>query len=315
MENYSHNHNYIGNDPHISQNERKTFVVVVLTAIMMVIEITAGYLTGSMALLADGWHMASHATALGISVVTYRLAKSQSLQNSFSFGAGKFIPLGGYTSAIILALMAFFMAYESIKRLIHPEIIYFDQAIAVAIVGLVVNLVSAFILKESHHHDHNHDHNLKAAYLHVLADALTSILAIMALFLGKYYNSPWMDSFVGIVGSLVILRWAYGLCRETVWELLDGHAKIINRNEIRSALEDEETKVTDLHVWRIAPNAHACEIVIHTSKIKGPDFYKSKMLSQKSVQHMVIEENKTEVRKRNSSISTRNSSLDKPDSN
>lgn len=295
MKDYSHSHNFIKNDPHINRNERKTLFVVILTAMMMVVEIVAGYLTGSMALLADGWHMASHATALGISVITYRLAKSQKLQDNFSFGAGKFIPLGGYTSAIMLAMMAIFMGYESIRRLIHPEAIFFDQAIIVAIIGLVVNLLSAVILKENHHHHHDHghkhhDHNLKAAYLHVLADALTSVLAIAALIFGKYYNSVWMDSLIGILGSLVILKWAHGLCKETAWELLDGHAKAIKKNKIIADFEQNHCKVHDLHVWRIAPNTHACELIVSSKLRKGTKFYKEILVNQYGLGHVIVEE-------------------------
>lgn len=292
MKDYSHSHNFIEDDPHINRNERRTLFVVILTAVMMVIEIVAGYLTGSMALLADGWHMASHATALGISVLTYRLAKSQKLQDKFSFGAGKFIPLGGYTSAIILALMALFMAYESVRRLIFPEFIYFDQAIIVAIIGLVVNLVSAAILKDKHHHghEHHHDHNLKAAYLHVLADALTSVLAIVALFFGKYHNSVWMDSIIGILGSIVILKWAFDLCKETAWELLDGHAKTVDQGKITNDLEMKGCRVHDLHVWRIAPNAYACEVILSSPTIKGSLFYKTFLKENFGLTHVIVEE-------------------------
>lgn len=302
MENSKHTHNYIVNDVHINQNERKTFLVVMLTACMMVIEIIAGYLTGSMALLADGWHMASHATALGISVLTYKLAKSQKLQDSFTFGAGKFIPLGGYTSTIFLALMAFFMAYESLHRLIYPKTIYFNEAIIVAIIGLFINLISALILKDNHHHhehgehhQHNHDHNLKAAYFHVLADALTSLLAIVALFYGKYFNSVWMDAVIGIVGSLVILKWAYGLFKETAWELLDGNAKAFDKDEIIAKLEEKNCKVQDFHIWRIAPSAHACELVVLSSINKGPEYYKNILITEYGLNHIVVEETLSKI--------------------
>lgn len=296
-----HSHNFIEKDDHISRNARRTLLVVLLTAAMMVVEILSGYLTGSMALLADGWHMASHATALGISVITYKLARSQRLQEQFSFGAGKFIPLGGYTSSIVLALMAFFMIFESVRRLIYPEAIYFDQAIVVAIIGLVINLISALILKEDHHHDHSHgnhghdhehshDHNLKAAYFHVLADALTSVLAIAALLFGKYYNSIWMDPVIGVLGSLVILKWAYGLTKETGWELLDGHAKIFDRKEVIENLEQKNCEVRDLHIWRIAPSAYACELVVVSSALQGSQFYKEFLFHEYGFSHIVVEE-------------------------
>lgn len=287
-----HSHNFVENDPHISKNETRTFWVVCLTALMMVAEIIAGYLTGSMALLADGWHMASHTAALGISVITYRLAKSRRLQDLFTFGAGKIIPLGGYTSAIILALMALLMASESIKRLLNPETILFDEAIIVAVIGLVVNLISAFILKDnhSHGHSHHHDHNLKSAYLHVLADALTSVLAIFALLTGKFYGQGWMDPIIGVLGAIVILKWSYGLLKETSWELLDGHAKAYDRNEIIKNLESRGCKIHDLHIWRIAPSAYACELVVSSESIQGSKFYREILTTEFGLHHITIEE-------------------------
>lgn len=293
-----HEHNYVARDMTLKKNERKTFLVVVLTAIMMVIEIIAGYLTGSMALLADGWHMASHASALSISLITYRLAKARRLQESFSFGTGKFIPLGGYTSAIVLALIALLMIYESISRFIFPVAIHFNEAIAVALVGLVVNLASVAILhsrkfcrpKKGTPKRHYHDHSLRAAYLHVLADALTSLLAIFALTIGKIFNVVWVDSLMGIVASLVILKWAYGLCKEAGWELLDGHARFIDRDEVRGLIEDDRTRILDLHIWRIAPKAHACEVVVQCKEKKGPAFYREKLAANLDLQHIVVEE-------------------------
>lgn len=301
MNNPIHHHNYLLNDSSLARNERKTFFVVIITATMMIIEIAAGIATSSMALLADGWHMASHAGALGIALLTYRLAKTPALSGQFSFGTGKFIPLGGYTSAIILAVVAFAMIYESITRLITPTTIQFDEAIIVATIGLVINLICAAILSHnshvhhnhdhSHpHHHHEHDHNFKAAYLHVLADAFTSVLAIVALAIGKYSGWTWADAVTGLVGALVILKWAYSLCYETAWELLDGHARQINQDEIKARLENENTVVSDLHVWRIAPRAHACEIIIHSRQIRGIAFYKKILEEDFHIQHVVIEE-------------------------
>lgn len=295
MKSFSHSHDYVLLDKKLHQNEKRTLWVVILTATMMLVEVVAGYLTGSMALLADGWHMASHAAALGIAVFTYRLAKSSRLQDLFSFGPGKLIPLGGYTSSVVLAMIALLMAYESVLRLIHPVSIHFNEAIWVAVVGLVVNIVSAVILKEKHHHHeqnhhHDHDHNMRAAYLHVVADTLTSVFAIFALMVGKFYGILWVDSLMGIVGSIIILKWAYRLLKETSWELLDGHAKIINKKMIMDEFEGQGTKVEDLHLWRIAPNAHACELVISSSQLKGSQFYRKILKEKFSISHVVVEE-------------------------
>lgn len=299
-----HSHNYLLDDEDIEKNEKKTFIVVVLTSIMMVFEIVTGYLTGSMALLADGWHMASHAGALSISLVAYRLAKSGKMNEMFSFGAGKFIPLGGYTSAIALALIAILMAFESIQRLITPQSIKFSEAIIVAIIGLAVNVISAFILSgHHHHHGHNehdhghdkshkhvHDHNLRSAYIHVIADAFTSVLAIFALAIGMWNNAVWLDSLMGIVGSIVILKWAYNLCRDAGWELLDGQAKSINTEKIKEAIEGETTIVADLHVWRIAPKAIACELVVLTKTNRGVAYYRTLLTEKFGMKHIIVEE-------------------------
>jgi len=270
----------------------------------MIFEITYGYITGSMALLADGWHMASHVGALGISLVVYRLARSKRLNQKFSFGAGKLIPLGGYTSALMLGLVAIFMGVESIERFLNPTTIDFSIAIWVSIVGLVVNLLSALLLKDSHdhhhghddHHHHNHDdhvhdHNHQSALVHVIADAFTSVLAIVALVSGKYFGWNWADPIMGIVGSIVILKWAYGLCKATVWELLDGNSKLIKEDDIKNLFsEDNNVEITDLHVWRIAPNAHACEVVIYNNDLKGSEFYRTKILENFNIEHLIVEE-------------------------
>lgn len=295
-----HSHNYLLDDETIGKNEKKTLLVVILTSIMMVVEIISGYLTGSMALLADGWHMASHAGALSISLIAYRLAKSGRMNEMFSFGAGKFIPLGGYTSAVTLALIAILMAFESVQRLISPQSIRFNEAITVAVIGLAVNIISALVLSGHHHHSHDddshshkhvHDHNLRSAYIHVIADAFTSVLAIIALLVGSFYNAVWLDSIMGIVGAIVILKWAYNLCRDAGWELLDGHAKSIKPQKIRKLIENKHTFISDLHVWRIAPKALACEIVVHTNSLKGSEFYKKILETRFGIRHITVEEN------------------------
>lgn len=306
-------HDYLSNDSTIALNERRTLLVVILTATMMVGEILAGRLTGSMALLADGWHMASHAGALCIGLAAYRLAKSATLYRSFNFGAGKFIPLGGYTSAIILGMISLAMAWESATRLLSPSRIEFREAIAVAILGLAVNILSAIILGHgqeqgrTHGHDHSHshgddhghkhehappyhDHNLRSAYIHVLADAVTSVFAIAALGIGLLFGLTWLDPVMGIIGSLIIAVWAFRLLRETGWELLDGHAKAVDHALIHSLIEREGTRITDLHVWRVAPKAYACEVVILTDSPMGPDYYRDLIVAKVPVHHVVVEE-------------------------
>lgn len=286
-------HNYLMSDDKIKKNEGKTFKVVLLTFVTMIVEVIAGYMTGSMALLADGWHMASHAGALTISLLAYKLAQSSKWTMNFSFGGGKVIPLGGYTSAVVLGLIAILMGYHSIERVINPVGIHFNEAIVIAVIGLIVNIVSAFILFDDHHHHHDghtHDHNLKSAYIHVIADALTSILAIVALIFGKIYGFVWLDPLMGILGSILIFKWAIQLCRETVWELLDGHAKQFDFEEVKRKIEDLGVEVIDLHIWRIAPNAHACEVVLIPTESKGCQFYKTEILKEFHFEHLIVEE-------------------------
>lgn len=297
-----HDHDYIAKDETIRNNEKKILWVIGLTLVTMIAEVAFGYITGSMALLADGWHMGSHVGALGISWLAYRLARSTKMKNHFSFGTGKFVPLAGYTSALLLGVVAFMMVVESIERLMNPTQIDFSMAIIVAIIGLIVNLVSALILQNSHHHDHDHDHapcdhkhthdhNHESAFMHVLADAFTSVLAIAALLLGRYLGYNWADPVMGIIGAVVILKWGYGLCKNTAWELLDGHAKEVSTQKIKEIIEQlDGVKLLDLHVWRLAPSAHACEIIISTKELKGSDFYRNKILEVVHIEHLVIEE-------------------------
>jgi cation diffusion facilitator family transporter len=282
---------------------------------MMVAEVIAGYVTGSMALLADGWHMASHAGAMALTWIAYQLASSRRLSKHLTFGAGKVIPLAGYTSALLLAVMAVLMAVESVRRLLSPQEIAYDEALVIAAVGLVVNLVSALILGGAGHaggesthngsdHDsghppghpthgagghHVHDHNLKSAYFHVLADALTSILAIVALLAGRQLGLSWLDPVIGVLGAVMILRWAYGLCRETAWELLDGHSRAIGRAGIEEAIRSAGARVLDLHLWRIAPGATACELIVESSELRGSEHYR-RALASVTIQHLVVEE-------------------------
>lgn len=254
-------------------NARRTLWVVALTAIMMVGEIFAGYLTGSMALLADGFHMATHAGALGVAAAAYSYAKRHSANERFSFGTGKVGDLAGFASALVLGIVALGIGAESVLRLFQPIRVAFGEATVIAIIGLGVNIASAFLLSDSHSHAHDHDHghahgghkhsakgqdnNLRSAYFHVLADALTSVLAIAALLAGRYLGWIWLDPVMGIVGAVVIARWSWSLMQATASVLLDETDQHVAK-EVRELLgASNAVRITDLHVWRIGPEAHA----------------------------------------------------------
>ncbi|MDF1591181.1 MAG: CDF family Co(II)/Ni(II) efflux transporter DmeF [Desulfobacterales bacterium] len=297
LQKWRHNHRFNDTSPRSEKNTRQ---VILLTVIMMTIEIIAGFIYGSMALLADGWHMGTHAAALGITAFAYSYARRNAEDPRYSFGTGKVGVLGGYSSAIILAVVALLMAAESLKRLFSPTPIRFNEAIAVAVIGLAVNLISAFLLQRrdgrSHHHDagHHHpeDYNLKAAYLHVLADALTSVLAIMALFTGKVFGWIWMDPLMGIVGSAVISRWAYGLLKDTSKILLDRNVGRDTVSAVRAAIEsDAESKISDIHIWQVGSHQHAVMISIVTRDPKPPAYYKNLIAEIMDSQHVTIEVN------------------------
>jgi cation diffusion facilitator family transporter len=298
-----HHHHFLKNNENFSKNTRKTLLVGFLTVVMTLVELTFGFLSSSMALLTEGWHMASHAGVMLITFSVYKLANSERANRAFSFGAGKFIPLGGYTNAIILAIIACMVGIESIERLFSPSPVKFDEAILVASVGLLVNLVSAFVLghgnhfhghsshdNREHHHHHKADVNLKSAYMHILADTLTTVLTLIALIAGQIWNAPRLDALMGVLGSLVIVSWAYRLCRESIWELLDGHSKDVSPERIRSLVEDESTEIIDLHLWKIAPNVNACELVLATRNVRGTHHYRKKISANTAIQHLIIEE-------------------------
>ena len=261
-----------------SANESRTLVVVLLTTITMIVEIVAGYWTGSMALLADGWHMGTHTFALGLSYVAYRFAHYYEESGRFSFGTGKMGVLAGYTSALFLGSAAIWMISESIGRIINPVSIAYSEAIGITFIGLVVNLASVLILnssKSDHHHQshddnnahHHHDHNYRAAYLHVIADSLTSFLALIALFSGRYFGWTFLDPMMGIVGGILICRWAYTLLKSTSSILLDGEKGEEIRNQIYDLIEsDEDSRIIDLHIWHIGSNEIACIASIFTSQ-------------------------------------------------
>jgi len=293
---YQHEHAF-GQDRRRA-GERRTQIVILLTATMMVAEIASGVIFHSMALLADGLHMASHAVALLITAIAYRYARKRAHDPSFSFGTGKVNALGGYTGAVLLAVFALFMAWESFHRFFEPLNIAFNQAILVAVLGLVVNIVSALILgvhdhahEDAHgHHDHHDDHNLKSAYLHVLADAVTSLAAIFALLAGKFFGLNWMDPAMGIVGSILVARWSVGLLRQSGGVLLDRQVTEGQQDSIRQALEKDTTdKVADLHVWSIGPGIHAAEIAIVTDAPQAPDYYKAKLPADLHILHATVE--------------------------
>ncbi len=301
LQQWKHRHRYNIEDGHGERNTRR---VIVLTLSMMTVEITAGYLFGSMALLADGWHMGTHAVALGITAFAYYYARKHSDNPNYSFGTGKVGVLGGFASAVVLAVIALLIGVESVQRLVSPQPIRFNEAIAVAVVGLVVNVISALLLQEKHHHpheqqahDHGHtkkfrDHNLRAAYFHVLADALTSLLAIIALFTGKAFGWIWMDPIMGIVGALIISRWSYGLLVDSGKVLLDRDVNQEAIAEIRSLIEsDSDNRVSDLHVWRVGTHHLSAIVSIVTHYPKSPGHYKKLLADYDEIVHVTVEVN------------------------
>lgn len=249
-----HNHNH--------SNMKKTAIVVTLTLITMIAEIGYGLITGSMALLADGIHMGTHTFALIVTLIAYIIAGKHADNPNFAFSSGKVGVLGGYTNAIILGITAVYMVYEAIHRLINPETIIFNQALLVAVIGLSVNLVSAALLSSGGHdhhghehgHHHHHDHNLRSAYIHVITDAMTSVLAIIALLIGKFFGQTWPDAVVAILGAIVILKWAYDLLISSGRLLVDYHPSSNDNEQIQNIAKESESEVKDLHIWRTSEN-------------------------------------------------------------
>lgn len=294
---FSHEHVYLGADH--DRNARCTLWVVALTAVMMAAEIVAGYLTGSMALLADGLHMATHAGALAIAAGAYAFARRHAHDARFSFGTGKVGDLAGFASALVLAVVAIGIGAESAWRLANPAEIAFGEAIVIAVIGLAVNIASALLLMERHHdhghhhhghahHDHGHDNNLRSAYLHVVADALTSVLAIAALLAGLYLGWTWLDPLMGVAGAVVIARWAYSLLRETSGVLLDVTDDQLAA-QIRRTLDDEQTRIDDLHVWRIGPSARAAIVSISTSPAISETALRQRLAGIAGLRHVTLE--------------------------
>ena len=297
-------HDHIFGQDKVRPGERRTLWVILITATMMVIEITAGLVYGSMALLADGLHMASHTAALGITTIAYVYTRRCAADSRFCFGTGKVNAFAGYTSAVLLALFALLMAWESINRLFNPVEIAFNQAIVVAVLGLIVNGASMIMLGGHHHgHDHEHqhaeprhhghehtDHNLRAAYLHVLADALTSLLAIIALLAGKYLGLNWMDPVMGIVGAILVARWSLGLIRDTSGILLDHQAPSVMLDQTRAAIEGvDDNRIADLHIWSIGPGIYSATLAVVSDKPKQPEYYKSLIPKDLGIVHTIVE--------------------------
>jgi cation diffusion facilitator family transporter len=289
--------------------ERRMQQVMWLTAAMMVVEIVAGTVFGSMALLADGWHMGSHALALGVSAGAYALSRRHAHDPRFAFGTWKIEVLGGYTSAVLLLGVAAYMGYESVARLIQPQPIRFDEAIPVAVVGLAVNAVSAWLLStgqhghahghahgHSHADDHGHGHrhqdlNLRAAYLHVVADAATSVLAIAALVGGRYFGAAWLDPVMGLAGAVLIARWAWGLIRDTGRVLLDAEMDAPVVAEVREVLGQlpAPTALRDLHVWRVGKGKYACIVSLATGADLTPDEVRRRLSVHEELVHVTVE--------------------------
>ena len=287
--------------PPATKGENRTRAVVALTAVMMVIELVVGWWTHSLALLADGWHMGTHVGALGISALAYWYARTRAGQTEFAFGTGKVYALAGYTSAGLLIAVAVGVIVESVSRMINPEIVRFAEAFPVAVLGLVVNLLSAWLLDVPHDHahshdhsaadhDHHHDHNLRAAYLHVVADALTSVLAIVALLAGRYLNWTWVDPVVAVFGALVIFKWGAGLIRECGRQLIDLDPSKKHREKVIAALEGVVgTKVVDLHLWRVGPKQLVCMVSVASAAPRPLEEYKQVVLGAVPVDHLTVE--------------------------
>ena len=299
---FGHSHDFLHD---FSRAERRTRFVIVITATMMVLEITTGLLSHSMALLADGWHMSTHAIAFIMAAVAYHFTRRHSGDARFSFGTGKIGVLGGYSSAVVLGVIAIAMAGECVHRLFSPLTIHFNEAIGIATLGLGVNLVCAYLLKDDpHHHHHGHEHpnehgshghqhdlNLRAAYVHVIADAFTSLLAIGALTSGKFLGWTWLDPTVGIVGSGVIFSWAYTLLRDTGTVLLDVTPTSSDLPaEIRRAIEnDGDSVVTDLHVWQVSSGKFAAIVSLVAHDPKNSDTYRALLREHEELVHVTIE--------------------------
>jgi cation diffusion facilitator family transporter len=301
MAEFRHSHEFGGQN---LEGERRTAWVTWLTLVTMAVEIAAGWMTGSMALLADGWHMGTHATALGIAWAAFVFARRHSLDPRFAFGTGRVGILAAFGSAMLLGAVALLMFWESGMRLIRPAVIRFDEALLVAAAGLVVNVVSAMVLGRRGDHEHSHPHhderhsypghdfNLRAAYVHVLADALTSVLAIAALLAARQWGWMRADPLMGIVGGAIVLRWAWTLARQTGCVLIDGDVDPAERDAIRKVVEsDGETRVADLHIWRVGAREKAAILSLVTGCPQPPAHYRELLRPFEELKHISIEVN------------------------
>jgi cation diffusion facilitator family transporter len=298
IDHLSHEHMFLG-DNH-DENTRRTLWVVVLTALMMVGEIIAGTVFNSMALLADGFHMATHAVALAIAAGAYAYARRNAHNRRFTFGTGKVGDLAGFASALVLAIIAIGIAVESVQRLFNPSTVAFGEATVIAVIGLIVNIASAFLLSGGHHHhghdhhDHDHHHgahhrdnNMRSAFMHVLADALTSVLAIVALIAGRYLGWVWLDPVMGIVGGILIAAWAWNLLRDTAAVLLDTSDPHLEQ-EIRDEVERPgDARIFDLHVWRVGPGAHAA--IVGFAGGASTETVRQRLAAVHELQHVTVE--------------------------
>jgi len=311
LDDWRHDHLFLGADH--ARNERRTRWVVALTAAMMVAEILGGLAFGSMALLADGLHMATHAGALGVAALAYRYARRHARDPRFAFGTGKLGDLAGFASALVLAVVSVGIGWESVLRLLNPVAIAYDEAIVIAVVGLAVNIASAWLLHDGdHHHGHDHghhdhghdhghhhhhghhdrDHNLRAAYFHVLADAVTSVGAILGLLAGRFYGWAWMDAVMGIVGGIMIARWSWGLLRDSGAVLLDTVPDPGLADSIRGRIETGGDRIADLHLWRVGPGHAAAIVSLVSDRPEPPAAYKARLDGLPGLSHVTVEVNR-----------------------
>jgi cation diffusion facilitator family transporter len=311
----AHSHVFLG--PGHEQNERKTWAVIALCGTMMLVEIIGGSMFGSLALVADGLHMSTHAGAMLIAALAYTYARRHAHDSSFVFGTGKLGDLAGFSSAIILAMIALLIGYEAVARLLAPIPIQFTEAIPIAVVGLLVNIVSAWLLSDGDHHGHSHepghehadedhygeahqpvggaghaahrDYNIRSAYIHVMADAIVSILAITGLVLARTFGWLWMDPAAGIVGALVIANWSYGLIRDTGRILLDMQPDRDMDSKLRAAIECDGDQLADLHLWRLGPGHLGAVLSVVTHERRDCEFYRARLHAFKNLSHVTVE--------------------------
>lgn len=299
LEGWRHEHVFLGAGH--ERNERRTWAVVALTAGMMAVEIAGGLMFGSMALLADGWHMSTHAGALAIAAFAYRYARRHARDPRFAFGTGKLGDLAGFASAVVLAMVALMIGWESALRLFQPVPIHYAEATSIAVVGLAVNLASAWMLggehgldrhhghDDDHDHAHHHDHNIRAAFWHVVADAFTSVLAIVGLLAAWIYGWAWLDPVVGMLGALVIAHWAWRLIRDSGAVLLDAAPNAALAAAIRARLEQGHDRIADLHVWRLGPGHHGAIVALVADRPEAVEVYKARLSDLAELSHVTVE--------------------------